>query len=259
MVPTVLFVAPVRQGDATQFTYEWAARGMKMARSLGYNVVTLRGEEATYDNVNANIDRYRPRLLADFSHGCPNSLIGQYECTVTRKFGVEEMLGLINSSSPKDVNDNINIVRKMINPMDGISCPGICSLQPDDPCSSMCLYDTNINKLKGTIVYAVACWSAQKLGKCAINYGIESYIGYSDLLLFPSDSIGSQDRYGDVHLAFLEELLMGNSVAEARARMSSMETEYIKKYKSVKYLALPMLWNKMNIRILGNQNAMMYE
>ena len=55
-----------------------------------------------------------------------------------------------------------------------------------------------------------------------------------------------------------KELLLGKSVQEAINTMSELEDSYIRQYKKVKYIALPLLWNKIHRQVLGNKNAMIY-
>jgi hypothetical protein len=240
---TIMFIAPTKKDDATFYTHQWAVKAIRMAKNLGYKVVELHKDNVTYDNVNKMIDTYKPRLFVAFSHGCPLSINGQNECVVTRRMGVEELVKMPNLSD-------------IIEPLKA-NCPGICNIK-SNPCENMCFKDTNIHKLKGTIMYAVACHSASQLGKCGLMYGVETYIGYKDLLLFPTDRLGSQDMFGDIHLLFLEELLNGKSVKEANNKMASVQDNFIRFYKGTKYVSLPMLWNKLNFKILGNDSATIY-
>lgn len=249
----ILIVMPRKDGDPTQHTYKWAHQAVKFATDLGYNVKTIEKDNVTYENVTNTINTFRPRLYASFSHGCPNSLIGQNECVVTRKFTVDELLQMNDSNIPEKVDS----FRKMMNPLGGISCPGICKLDIDI-CSPICNNETNIGSLKGTIVFATACFSAKQLGKCAINYGVQSYIGFQDLLMFPVDSLNSQSIFGEIQLEFYKSLLLGKTVEQAEQDMIVLENDYIRKYKPIKYISLPMVWNKVNRRVLGDKNASMY-
>jgi len=146
---------------------------------------------------------------------------------------------------------------KLLKPLGEISCPGICSLE-NDPCSPLCLFDTNVNLLKDTITVAVACHSASRLGRCAVSYGAHAYVGEDELLMFPVDSLNSQDMFGEVQLSMFKELLLGNSVQGAEKVMSELEDSYIRRFKKIKYIALPMLWNKIHRKILGNVNSSIY-
>lgn len=251
---TVLITIPLKKGDPTEYTALWAEKAVQIAKDLGYNTVAIRGNNVTYENVTNAIKKYRPSLTAHFGHGCPSSLQGQLECIIARKYNIDELICMAESSHMEERQRLLN----MLNPIGKLSCPGICFLN-NDPCSPYCTYDTNINLLKGSMVLAVACHSASQLGKCAINYGVKTYIGEDDLLMFPVDTMNSQDIFGEVHLVMFKELLLGKSVQEAARSMSELEDSYIRKFKKIKYIALPMLWNKIHRKLLGNTNAMIYE
>ncbi len=253
-IATILITMPIRKGDPTEFTYSWAEKAAQMAKDLKYNVMTIKADDNNYNNVTDAIKRYKPKLYVHFGHGCPSSLQGQQECQVVRRYNVDELICMAESPNIEERQK----VLKLLNPIGKLSCPGICSLDVD-PCSPLCAYPTNINLLKGSIVFAIACHSASMLGKCAINYGVNAYIGEDDLLMFPVDSMNSQDLFGDMHLAMLKELLLGKSVQEAEKTMSELEDVHIRKFKKIKYVSLPLLWNKIHRKVLGNKNAMIYE
>jgi len=249
----ILIIAPMKKGDPTQHTHQWAMKAVDMAKDFGYLVKMIEKDNVTYNTVTATIKQFKPRLFASFSHGCPNSLIGQNECVITRKFTVDELLSMYDSNDP----NKIDTFKKIINPLGDISCPGICTLD-DNICNPICTNETNIGTLSDTIVFATACFSAKQLGVCSTKYGVQSYIGFQDLLMFPVDKLNSQDIFGEVQLEFYKSLLMGKTVAEAEQDMITLEDSYIRKYKKVKYISLPLLWNKVNRRILGNKNASIY-
>jgi hypothetical protein len=245
---TVMFIAPMKRNDPVFYTHQWAVRAIRMTKSLGYKVIELHGNSVTYKNVNAAIEKYRPRLFVAFSHGCPSSLNGQNECVVTRKFSVDELTAM-----------DIERLDKLFNPVKLTGCgQSICKLE-NNACMPFCFMDTNVHLLKGSIIYAVSCHSAEVLGKCAIRYGVKSYIGYQDLLLFPVDQMRSQDMFGEIHLEFLRYLLEGYSVGDANDATKMMETSYIRLYKNIKWVSLPLLWNHMHRDVLGDKNAMMYD
>ncbi len=249
----ILIMMPMKPGDPTQHTFKWAQKAAKLATDFGYNVKTIEKNDVTYDNVTKTIQSFKPRIFAAFSHGCPNSLIGQNECVVTRKFTADELLSMYDSNIP----EKIDTFKKIINPLGDISCPGICTLT-NDICNPICNNETNIDTLKNTIIFATACFSAKQLGVCSTKYGVQSYIGFQDLLMFPVDKLNSQDIFGEVQLEFYKSLLLGKTVSEAEQDMITLEDSYIRKYKHIKYVSLPMLWNKVNRRILGNKDASIY-
>lgn len=249
----ILIVAPMKYGDPTQHTYKWAKKAELLATNFGYEVKTIEKDKVTYNNVTETIRQFKPRLFAQFSHGCPNSLIGQNECVITRKFTIDELLNMQSSNNP----EKIDTFKKIINPMGDISCPGICTLD-DNVCNPICTNETNINTLNNTIIYATACFSAKQLGICSIKHGVESYIGFQDLLMFPVDKLNSQDIFGEVQLKFYESLLLGKTITEAEQDMIQLEDSYIRKYKHIKYISLPLLWNRVNRKIIGNKDNSIY-
>lgn len=243
----------MKKSDPTEYTYNWAQKAIKIATNLGYNVKVLEKDNVTYKNVSELIKEYKPRLLSSFSHGCGSSIQGQNECVITRKYSIDELICMAESPHMEERQK----VLKLLNPLGELSCPGICRLDVD-PCSPLCTHPTNVNLLKDSIIHAVACHSAAQLGICAIKHGVHAYIGEDDLLMFPVDSMGSQDIFGDIQLTFFKELLMGKSVSEAEKTMSDLEDAYIRQFKTTKYISLPLLWNKIHRKVLGNKNAMIY-
>lgn len=242
---TVLVTRPRKLNDPTSVTYQWAEKIIDMSKRFGYNVIDLKETEVTYDNVNRVIGSYGPRLYVHAGHGCPTSLQGQNECIITRRFGVDELLSMQN-------------FKQILQPLAyKAGCVNTCSLDKD-PCNPLCFNETNVNLLKGTITLAIACFSGEQLGKCAEKYGASAYIGYKDLYLFPVDSKGSEDMFRDVHLVFMRELLSGKTVAEAEKVMNLYEDHLIRIHKGTKFVALPMLWNKLNRVIWGNKNSRIY-
>lgn len=243
----IVVTRPMKQNDPTSYTYYWGEAAVKMMKDYGYKVIDLKKNEASYENVTRTLQQYRPILYVHVGHGCPASLQGQNECILTRRFGMDELISMPQTQ-----------LREIIKPLIYSSgCTNTCMSTPD-VCNPLCMNNTNIQTLKGTIVYTIACYSASQLGKCSIRYGAETYIGYNDLMLFPVDEKHSQDMFRDVHLMFLKEILEGKTVAEAESTMNAYEDELIRFYKNTKYVSLPLLWNKLNRGILGNRNASIY-
>lgn len=248
----ILITIPKKPNDPTQFTSEWGEEAIRIAKDLGYKVIDIKEKETTYEYVTKAIKKYKPRLYSHFGHGCPLSLQGNYECIVTKNYSVDKLINM--AENPYECEK----LNKILNPIGKLKCPEVCSLDKD-PCSPYCSYDTNINLLKDSIAYTVSCYSASHLGKCAINYGVETYIGYQDLLMFSVDSLNTQSIFGEIQLEFFKSLLMGNTVEEAEQDTIKLEDNYIRRYKTIKYIALPILWNKINRRIIGDKSAMIYE
>lgn len=251
MTATVLITMPRKAGDPTWYTSEWAHRMSKLAREYGYKVIELKGDNVNYRNVTAAIEKYRPRLYIHAGHGCPSSLNGQVECVVTRKFSIDELLEM-GEKDPEKLD-------RILNPVKLSGCEkSICELE-SNACSPLCMKETNVHLLEGSIVYAVSCHSTEQLGRCAVQYGVQSYVGYYDLLLFPVDLMRSQDLFGEIHLEFVKHLLEGETVGEANEAMKRMEDTYIRLYKPIKWVGLPLLWNHLHREVLGNPDARIYE
>lgn len=250
---TIMILRPMKHGDATSHTYLWGQKSVVMARDLGYNVIDIQKDDVTYDNVSNAIQKYQPRLIATFSHGCVNSIQGQNECVIARKYKVEEIVEMALSGD----TEKVNIAKALLNPLHYLSNPNLCQLQ-NDPCDLYCLHDSNVELLKDKIVFATACFSSYGLGKCAIAHGGSAYDGADDLFLFPVDSRHSQDIFGNLQLIGLREVLLGHSIGDADALMSEEEDKLITKFKPIKYMALSMLWNKLHRKTLGNLDATIY-
>ena len=253
-IATILITIPKKKNDPTQWTAGWAEKAVKIANNLGYNVIPIRGNDVNYDNVVKAIKEHKPRMFVHWGHGCPLSLQGQNECVVNKNMSLD---GLFNMATCPNQNTRLELL-KILNPLGPLSCPGICNLD-NDPCAPLCNFDTNVDLLKGTIVFAVACYSASKLGEYAVKHGADCYVGYADLMMFPTDTKNSQAMFGEVQLTFFENILLGKTVAEAEREMSELEDGYIRKYKQTKYISLPFLWNKLKRKVLGNSQAMIYE
>lgn len=250
---TILMTAPRKIGDPTWYTSQWSYKMEQLARSMGYNVVVLRGDNVTYRNVTAAINKLRPRLYIHTGHGCPSALNGQNECILTRKFSANELMEM-GEKDPEQLD-------RLLHPVKLGGCgKSICNLNEvqGNACGPLCLKDTNIHLLSGSIIYSVSCHSAEQLGKYAVLYGVESFVGYDDLLLFPVDSMRSQDMFGEVQLEMLKGLLEGRTVGESFYNMVDMQELYIRLYKPTKWVALPLLWNKLHSRVLGNIDARLY-
>lgn len=247
----VLITIPRRANDPTWYTSEWAHKMENMARGMGYKVITIKEGNVNYNNVSFAIEKWKPRLYIHAGHGCPLSLNGQVECIVTRKFLIDELV-IMGEKDPEKLD-------RIFNPVKLSGCgKSTCQLE-SNACSPFCMKDTNVHLLEGSIVYAVSCHSAEQLGKCAIQHGVEAWVGYEDLLLFPVDNMRSQDIFGEVHIEMLAGLLEGKTVGEAYDSMIKMQDTYIKLYKPIKWVALPLLWDRLHSRVLGNREARIYE
>lgn len=259
---TVLFTLPRKDNDPTAVTYLWGKKFVSMAKSLGYRVIVIEKGATTYDNVTSVLRKNspsvtgKPLVYIHLGHGCSGSLIGDNQCIINREFSFDELNGIRTADPEK--------FRKLVNPLKGLSCFELDKLNAQtcrmdsDPCAPMCTNPTNVHLLKDAIVFTTACWSAASLGICALKGGSKSYLGYSEIYMFTYDSKGSQDIFEDIQQEFLKSLLMGKTVGEAEKDMIKLEDSYIKKYKRVKFLSLPLLWNKLNRKIYGDKNVTIY-
>ena len=259
---TVVFTMPMKVGDPTQVTYLWAKRNAQLIRDLGYRVVAIEKEDTTYNKVTKALKENNPSVTGrslvyiHYGHGCAGSLIGNKECIINREFSFDELNGIRTADPDK--------FRKLVNPLKGLSCfeldktNGLTCRMDNDPCAPMCTNPTNVHLLRDAIVFTTACWSAASLGMCALKGGSKSYIGYSEIYMFTYDSKGSQNIFEDIQLEFTKSLLMGNTIGEAEKDMMKLEDDYIRKYKKVKFIALPLLWNKLNRKIYGDKNVTIY-
>ncbi len=218
--PTILITRPMKNNDPTMYTFEWGEKAVKMMKNYGYIVIDIKKDNVTYKNVSNSIQYYQPNLYVHFGHGCPSSLQGQNECIVTRKFNIDELVLMPN-------------FKEIIMPLIYESgCTGTCMNSLDkDICNPLCVNETNVQLLKGKIVFTVSCYSASQLGKCAVKYGTKVYCGTTDLLLFPVDEMNSQDMFRDVHLVFIKEILEGKTVEQAEKKMNEYEDALIRFHK----------------------------
>lgn len=257
---TVMILRPMRNGDPTYWTYQWGQRAVNIAKSLGYKVIDIQKENCSYENVSDAIKKYQPKLIASFSHGCVNSLQGQKTCMIAKKYEVSELVDMALMGYADGDENKIKIASRILEPLGYISNTNTkeCCRLSGDPCDLYCLYPTNVDLLKEKIVFTTACFSAAGLGRCAIAYGAYSYVGSEDLFLFPIDSRNSQDMYGNIQLIGFKELLLGHTVGQAEMAMIAEEDKLIRKFKRIKYIALTLLWNKLNRRVLGDKNSTIY-
>jgi len=133
-----------------------------------------------------------------------------------------------------------------------------CSLTngwKENVCQVQCNNPPNLKLLRDSIVVTFSCHSASQLGKCAIKYGARAYVGFSDYMMFTSDSKGSENLFGDALLPMVIELLNGKTVGEAVAATKDALYSAAKQWKPVKYLAIPFLWNYEYMQVLGDLDA----
>jgi len=125
----------------------------------------------------------------------------------------------------------------------------------EDVCQSQCNVPSNLSILKGMIIITFSCHSTGQLGKCAIKYGAKAYVGFGDYMMFTSDRLGSEKLFKEALMPMAIEVLNGRTVGEAVAITKKALLDKAKKWKSVKYLSIPMMWNHEYMRVLGDMNA----
>lgn len=133
-----------------------------------------------------------------------------------------------------------------------------CSLTngfPEDVCPIQCRRPSNLRLLKDAIVVTFSCHSASQLGQCAVRYGARAYVGFTDYMMFTSDSMGSQDLFRDALLPMALELINGKTVGEAVEVTKAALLAAAKQWKPIKYLAIPLYWNYEYMQVLGDLDA----
>ncbi len=253
--PTILFTAPRKMGDPTQYTYDWAMDAVKLAKSLGFNVITLEGEQATHRNTTKVLGENESIIVwAHFGHGCIDSAQGNDECLINKEYSLKEIRDLALSGDEK----KIKIAKMILQPSSYLSEPTRCQLD-GDPCLLRCTYESNVGMLRGKSSFMTACFTAGGLGEYAVNYGGISFMGSDSLFLFPVDNKGSQNLYKYVQLVGLKELLIGHTPRQADAAMSNAEDRIIKDNNDIKYIVLTMIHNKLSRKVLGNIDSTIYD
>ena len=129
------------------------------------------------------------------------------------------------------------------------------------------LINVNENEyiLKGCLVYALSCRSAQSLGPSSIKSGAKAYIGYTeDFVFFVSNQYSTRPQRDPTARLFLEptnivvnSLIKGHSAGEADRNGKKKFTENIQSVLSTKssdsYLARFLVWDMINQVCLGNK------
>ena len=129
--------------------------------------------------------------------------------------------------------------------------------------------EVNDNLLKGKIVYALSCRSANILGKTAVKKGTDSFIGYEDDFVIVTDSEREATPLKDnIASSFLKpsnrlviSLLKGKTARESLDKSKEEFKKEIKKYLSSSYeegteqIISYLLWDMDNQVVLGNNEA----
>ncbi len=231
MSMTKILITRPKHDLATSHTYKWADPIIKYALNLGYDVLDYRKKAVTHDKINYIINKFDPDIYIHFGHGCPANLQGQYSCIISSQSS------FFQSSELKTDDDVSN---------DDIMCRVSCSIMP------------NIELLCDRVVIAYSCHSAKKMGIDAIDHGAKAYIGWSDYLMFITDSLNTEQLFVDPLINISKKLLDGNTLDSVKKSTDRMFDRYIKKYKSTKYIARLLLWDKEYLRFYGNDNLTIF-
>ncbi len=125
----------------------------------------------------------------------------------------------------------------------------------------------NEDLLAGRIIYALACKSAQILGKKSIESGAIAYIGYKEDFLFYTNSSYSARPLDDPRAKmFLEpsnlisiSLLKSHTTQEACEKSKSAILKNIQHLTAInspdQFMIPDLLWNMENLECLVDQNA----
>jgi hypothetical protein len=140
-----------------------------------------------------------------------------------------------------------------------------------------CLYDRNLDKMKGRHVHLLSCLTGIALGPALIRAGAKSYIGYSQVFIFgvcpctapwpepcspPSDNA---DFYSmiDSDIEGMRKILLENAtVGEAVNAMKAKFQYYIDKYERGEWkdrpiaydASLTLRWDLQYLTALGDMN-----
>ncbi len=128
----------------------------------------------------------------------------------------------------------------------------------EDVCQLQCNKPPNLDILKDVIVVTFSCHSSSQLGKCAIKYGARAYVGFSDYLMFTTDRLGSENLFKERLMPLAIELINGKTVGEAVDITKNALVSGAKKWKSIMWLSVPMMWNAEYMQVLGDMNARLW-
>jgi hypothetical protein len=201
--------------DPSHTTFKWGKEIVDYALHHGVNALDITDPWVEYHKITYLLKKHRPDMFVYTGHGCKNYLSVQNGCSIT--------------------NGHL-----------------------EDVCQSQCNLPPNLSILKGAIVVVFSCHSSSQegsVGKCAIRYGARAYVGFSDYMMFTSDRLGSENLFKEKLLPLAIEILNGKTVGEAVQITKDALITAAKKWKSVKYLSIPMMWNAEYMQVLGDMNA----
>ncbi|MFH1065330.1 MAG: hypothetical protein V1734_02380 [Nanoarchaeota archaeon] len=125
---------------------------------------------------------------------------------------------------------------------------------------------TNDKLMKSRIVYALSCRSAKELGIKAVSSGAKSYTGYNDDFVFSyTPSMISRPLNDEKAMLFFEpsnlfidSLIKGNTVEEARAKTEQLFKKNITKALGISHganIAKNLWWDLRHFVSHGDLNA----
>jgi hypothetical protein len=129
--------------------------------------------------------------------------------------------------------------------------------------------DSNVDLLKNTITYALACKSAKKLGVLAVKKGCSSFLGYKDNFCIITRKHKNFNPEEDDFANYFKEpaitiplsLIKGNNSFEALNRAKNKFKDKIREislsdakeeYKDIRRW---LFWNMYNLELVGEENA----
>ena len=126
---------------------------------------------------------------------------------------------------------------------------------PEDVCTQQCNKSPNLRLFKNAVVVTFSCHSASRLGNCAIRYGARAYMGFTDYMMFTTDSLKSENVFRDALLPMATEIIDGKTVGEAVRGTKARLYEATRQWKPVKFMSIPLMWNHEYMEVLGDMDA----
>lgn len=118
----------------------------------------------------------------------------------------------------------------------------------------VCGMPNNLKAISGTAIIAFSCHSGAQLSKCAIQYGSPAYAGFADNLIVVSDKYGTQNIFRDALLPLAYHILEGWTIGAATEQARVDLLEFVKKYKPVEFVSVPLYYNRKYLVLEGDHN-----
>lgn len=124
----------------------------------------------------------------------------------------------------------------------------------DTESCGVCGMPSNLKAISGTAIIAFSCHSGAQLSKCAIQYGSPAYVGFADNLIVVSDKYGTQNIFRDALLPLAYHILEGWTIGAATDQARVDLLEFVKKYKPVELVSVPLYYNRKYLVLEGDHN-----